>query len=237
MRTEVRTQGAESRQDTGIRQGADFAGVTGVTEFAEIASESELRELVGEPNDRALHEVRDRLHDLDRQWLTRSPLRHVAASDAEGRCDVSPKGDPGGFTLVLDDTTTAVPDRPGNRRVDGFRTILTNPRSGSITSSRAATTPHASTAAPGSCATPRSSTRRHGRQGRPHAAGAARRDRRGLLPLLQGLPALRAVAAGEPAARRGAFTGPPSQGRRGPRTPLEQLEAHYGPGYAERLYD
>ncbi|MEN2418198.1 pyridoxamine 5'-phosphate oxidase family protein [Streptomyces rimosus] len=101
-----------------------------MSEVAEITSERELRELVGEPNDHALHKVRDRLHDLDRQWPACSPFCYVATSDAEGRCDVSPKGDPAGFTLVLDDTTIAIPDRPGNKRVDGFRNILANPRVG-----------------------------------------------------------------------------------------------------------
>ena len=37
-----------------------------------------------------------------------------------------------GFTLVLDDTTIAVPERPGNRRADGFRNILSNPHVGLI---------------------------------------------------------------------------------------------------------
>jgi hypothetical protein len=56
----------------------------------------------------------------------------VATSDAEGRCDVSPKGDPQGFTLVLDDTTIVLPERPGNRRADGFRNILANPHVGLV---------------------------------------------------------------------------------------------------------
>jgi PPOX class probable FMN-dependent enzyme len=43
---------------------------------------------------------------------------------------VSPKGDPPGFTLVLDDRTIALPERPGNRRADGFQNILTNPHVG-----------------------------------------------------------------------------------------------------------
>jgi uncharacterized protein len=69
---------------------------------------------------------------LDRQWLARSPFCLIATSDARGRCDVSPKGDPAGFTLVLDDTTVAIPDRPGNKRMDGFRNVLANPHVGLI---------------------------------------------------------------------------------------------------------
>jgi len=42
--------------------------------------------------------------------------------------DVSPKGDPPGFVKVVDDTTLAVPDRPGNKRFDTFVNVLANPR-------------------------------------------------------------------------------------------------------------
>jgi PPOX class probable FMN-dependent enzyme len=54
----------------------------------------------------------------------------IATSGTDGSCDVSPKGDPPGFTLILDDTTLAIPERPGNRRVDGFHNILANPHIG-----------------------------------------------------------------------------------------------------------
>ena len=46
------------------------------------------------------------------------------------RIDVSPKGDPPGFVKVLDETTLAIPARPGNRCGDGFLNILQNPRIG-----------------------------------------------------------------------------------------------------------
>ncbi|MET9296042.1 pyridoxamine 5'-phosphate oxidase family protein [Streptomyces sp. NPDC003077] len=96
----------------------------------EITSEAELRELIGEPNAHTANKVRRSLEELDRQWLAHSPFCLVATSDAQGRCDVSPKGDPPGFTLVLNDTTIAIPDRPGNKRVDGFLNILANPHVG-----------------------------------------------------------------------------------------------------------
>ncbi|GAA3436057.1 hypothetical protein BJ998_002411 [Kutzneria kofuensis] len=96
----------------------------------EITSVDELSELVGEPVKRVAEKVRPALHELDRQWLAASPFCLIATSAADGSCDVSPKGDPPGFTLVLDDRTIAVPDRPGNRRVDGWRNILSNPHVG-----------------------------------------------------------------------------------------------------------
>ncbi|MGH3872237.1 MAG: pyridoxamine 5'-phosphate oxidase family protein [Pseudonocardiaceae bacterium] len=100
--------------------------------MTEITSETQLRELLGEPLARTVAKTRPALHEYDRQWLARSPLCLVATSGADGSCDVSPKGDPPGFTLVLDDTTIAIPERPGNRRADGFRNILTNPQVGLI---------------------------------------------------------------------------------------------------------
>ncbi|WP_422774884.1 pyridoxamine 5'-phosphate oxidase family protein [Plantactinospora sp. WMMC1484] len=101
-------------------------------ELVEIGSEAELRELLGEPIPRAVTKERVRLHEIDREWLAASPFCLVATADAAGNCDVSPKGDPPGFTLVLDDTTIALPERPGNRRADGFRNILANPHVGLI---------------------------------------------------------------------------------------------------------
>ncbi|MCA2219800.1 pyridoxamine 5'-phosphate oxidase family protein [Nonomuraea aurantiaca] len=100
--------------------------------WVEIETEAELRELLGEVMPRAATKDRPKLHERDRQWLANSPFCLIATSDADGACDVSPKGDPAGFTYVIDDTTIAIPDRPGNRRADGFRNVLKNPHVGLI---------------------------------------------------------------------------------------------------------
>jgi uncharacterized protein len=98
----------------------------------EITDEHELRALLGTVSPAARDKERTRLVDVDRDWLAASPFCLVATSDEHGRCDVSPKGDPPGFTLVLDDTTIAIPERPGNRRADGFHNILRNPHVGLV---------------------------------------------------------------------------------------------------------
>jgi PPOX class probable FMN-dependent enzyme len=100
--------------------------------MSRVTSHEELRELLGEPLPRVAQKDRPRLHDFDRQWLAASRFCLVATSGADGRCDVSPKGDPAGFALVLDDTTVAIPERPGNRRADGFHNIVDNPHAGLI---------------------------------------------------------------------------------------------------------
>jgi hypothetical protein len=106
--------------------------MTDTTAIVQITTPGELTELVGEPVPRVRDKVRPSLHEVDRAWLARSPFCLIATSNADGSCDVSPKGDPAGFTHVLDDTTIVVPDRPGNRRVDGFRNMLGNPHVGLI---------------------------------------------------------------------------------------------------------
>ncbi|MGY5883925.1 pyridoxamine 5'-phosphate oxidase family protein [Modestobacter lacusdianchii] len=98
----------------------------------EITTEAELRELIGEPLPRAATKDRPSLDEVDRRWLAASPFCLVATSSADGSCDVSPKGDPPGFTVVLDDRTIALPERAGNRRADGFRNVLSNPHVGLI---------------------------------------------------------------------------------------------------------
>ncbi|GIF74527.1 pyridoxamine 5'-phosphate oxidase family protein [Asanoa siamensis] len=97
-----------------------------------VTSHEELRALLGEPARRAAEKDRKELHQLDRDWLAAAPFCLIATAGADGSCDVSPKGDPAGFTLVLDDTTIAIPERPGNKRGDGFHNIIDNPHVGLI---------------------------------------------------------------------------------------------------------
>jgi hypothetical protein len=100
-------------------------------EWTEITDDAALTALLGEPTDAARDKERSALTDVDRAWLASSPFCMVATADAQGRCDVSPKGDPAGRLVhVLDDTTIAIAERPGNRRADGYRNILVNPHVG-----------------------------------------------------------------------------------------------------------
>ncbi|WP_084550759.1 pyridoxamine 5'-phosphate oxidase family protein [Actinomadura rifamycini] len=108
------------------------SGPAGASGYVEVGSAEELREMLGAPMRRAIDKERTALHAWDRAWLARSPFCLISTSDAAGNCDVSPKGDPPGFTRVLDDTTIAIPDRPGNRRADGFLNVLENPHIGLI---------------------------------------------------------------------------------------------------------
>jgi len=89
-----------------------------------ITSASELRSLVPDPRRAQATKVLGRLDVHATAWIARSPFLVIASRDASGGIDVSPKGDPAGFVRVLDNSTLAVPDRPGNRRMDTFLNVL-----------------------------------------------------------------------------------------------------------------
>jgi hypothetical protein len=108
--------------------------VTGLRQrFRDIVTrEEELRAVVGQPTERAVAKVVHVIDDYARRFIAHAPFVFVASVGADGTIDVSPKGDPAGFVKVLDDKTLAVPDRPGNRRIDTFRNVLVNPSVGLI---------------------------------------------------------------------------------------------------------
>ncbi|TXL57326.1 pyridoxamine 5'-phosphate oxidase family protein [Aeromicrobium terrae] len=89
-----------------------------------------LTAVLGEPLPRVLAKDRDRLHPEHQAFIAASPFCAVSTSAADGTCDVSPKGDPPGFVRVVDEHTLALPERPGNRRADGYRNLLENPQIG-----------------------------------------------------------------------------------------------------------
>ncbi len=95
-----------------------------------VASESELRAVVPAPPEGSppLRKQIDHLDEHCRDFIARSPLAMLATADADGRCDVSPRGGPVGFVHVLDRQRLLIPDFPGNRRLDSQLNLLANPR-------------------------------------------------------------------------------------------------------------
>jgi uncharacterized protein len=70
---------------------------------------------------------------LDRHaqaFIERSPFLCIGTQNVDGRADVSPRGDAVGFVKLLDDKTLAIPDRPGNNRLDTLANIIANPNVG-----------------------------------------------------------------------------------------------------------
>jgi uncharacterized protein len=87
----------------------------------------DVRESYGEVSTLARDKVMTRLDQHAREFIARSPFLVLGTADASGRQDVSPRGDPPGFVRVLDDRTLAVPDRPGNRRIDSLSNVASQP--------------------------------------------------------------------------------------------------------------
>lgn len=92
-----------------------------------ITSLAQLEALYGKPSGPAVAKELDRISNGYRALIEAAPFVAVATCGPEG-LDCSPKGDPAGFVRILDDRTLAIPDRPGNNRIDGYRNIVRDPR-------------------------------------------------------------------------------------------------------------
>ena len=205
--------------------------------WTEITDDAALTALLGVPTDAARDKERTALSDVDRDWLASSPFCMVATADAQGRCDVSPKGDPAGRLVhVIDDTTVAIAERPGNRRADGYRNILANPQVG------------LNFLIPGRGDTLRINGRARLVGEAPFFDEMVVKDHRPLLAIVVDIETVFFHCAKaflrsrlwqpetwDPEARvpRRAVL---AQRLERPDDSLETLDAYYGPGYAERLY-
>ncbi|MEV7039357.1 pyridoxamine 5'-phosphate oxidase family protein [Amycolatopsis sp. NPDC051061] len=95
-----------------------------------IDTHEALRELLGDAKPTTRQKVIDHLDEHARTLIAHSPFVLLATSSPDGSCDVSPRGDPAGSVLVLDDRTLVLADRPGNKLIDSFRNIVDNPHAG-----------------------------------------------------------------------------------------------------------
>jgi PPOX class probable FMN-dependent enzyme len=93
-------------------------------EVQTIDSEPRLRGLYQEPMELALLKQLDRLDEHCRNFLAHSPFAVIASTRPGRGTDVSPRGDAPGFARVLDANTIAIPDRPGNNRLDTMSNIV-----------------------------------------------------------------------------------------------------------------
>ncbi|SCF22599.1 MSMEG_1061 family FMN-dependent PPOX-type flavoprotein [Micromonospora chokoriensis] len=89
-----------------------------------------LRRAYALPSDMAVRKQMTELTEQTRRLIACSSLVLVASVDAEGNCDVSPRGGPAGFVAVLDARTVAIPDATGNKRLDSLQNIVTTGRAG-----------------------------------------------------------------------------------------------------------
>ena len=95
-----------------------------------VDTRQRLRELLEEPDAGVTEKDLDHLNEVARRFVAMSPFLLLSTKGADGRMDVSPKGDPGGFVEVFDNKTLIIPDRLGNQRVDTFENLLVDPSIG-----------------------------------------------------------------------------------------------------------
>lgn len=95
-----------------------------------IADEAALRALFAPTHAMAAIKSLPHLDTHARAFIARAPFLCLGTQNDAGRADVSPRGDPVGFVQVLDDHTLAIPDRPGNNRLDTLANIVANPNVG-----------------------------------------------------------------------------------------------------------
>lgn len=105
-----------------------------------VENEAGLRDIVGPTMDIAVLKSRPKLDRHCKASIGRSPFLCIGTSNAEGKADVSPRGDPPGFVQVIGDNQLFIPDRPGNNRLDTMTNITENPNVGLPSSFRASTT-------------------------------------------------------------------------------------------------
>jgi uncharacterized protein len=200
-----------------------------------VTSADELRAVVGQPQERAIAKVVHVIDDYARSFIAHSPFVFLGSAGTDGTVDVSPKGDPPGFVKVLDDRTIAIPDRPGNKRIDGFRNVLSNPHVGLI---------HL---LPGRGDTLRINGRARIVREAPFLGEMTVKQSRPLLALVVEIEEIFSHCS-KAFLRSGTWSPEswqpdalPSRARLSKALerqddPLEVLEEHYGPSYAEKLY-
>lgn len=87
----------------------------------------QLEAIYGLPLERAVRKEIAFLNADYQAMVRASPLVILSTVGPDGM-DGSPRGDSPGFVRIVDERTLALPDRPGNNRIDSLRNIIQDPR-------------------------------------------------------------------------------------------------------------
>lgn len=93
---------------------------------------AELRAIVPQPARLVEAKILDHLDEQASAFLTASPFLLLSTSGADGRIDVSPRGDEPGFVRIEDPRTIVLPERNGNNLAFSLQNIIENPNVGII---------------------------------------------------------------------------------------------------------
>ncbi len=96
----------------------------------EIKSVKQLRELYSSPTELVIKKQKSSLDQYSTQFIELSAFSILSTANSTGQLDCSPRGDYPGFIQILDNNTIALPDRPGNNRLDSLCNIVENPNVG-----------------------------------------------------------------------------------------------------------
>lgn len=95
--------------------------------MAHIKTIDDLRKIYDLPKGRPVDKILHKLEQHSRQFISLSPFFVISSVGKDGHMDASPRGENPGFVRVLDDTTLAISDRPGNNRLDTLSNLIDVP--------------------------------------------------------------------------------------------------------------
>ena len=97
-----------------------------------VQTMAELRAIVPYAAKLVEAKILDHLDEQASAFLAASPLVLLSTSGADGRIDVSPRGDEPGFIRIEDPRTIVLPERNGNNLAFSLQNIVENPNVGII---------------------------------------------------------------------------------------------------------
>jgi len=98
--------------------------------MSDLNTEADLRTVYKQPGGGAVGKDIAQIDAHFAHFISLSPFLCIGTAGENGLCDVSPRGGEPGFVHVIDARTLAMPDRPGNNRLDSLGNITRNPRVG-----------------------------------------------------------------------------------------------------------
>ena len=95
--------------------------------MSDLDTEADLRTVYKQPGGGAVGKDIAQIDAHYAHFISLSPFLCIGTAGENGLCDVSPRGGEPGFVHVIDARTLAMPDRPGNNRLDSLGNITRNP--------------------------------------------------------------------------------------------------------------
>ena len=97
-----------------------------------LRSDGDLRTIYKPPKSNTVAKTFSRIDQHTKRFIELSPFVCLGTTGEDGLGDVTPRGGEPGFIHVLNDTQLAMPDRPGNNRLDSLQNIVRRPGVGML---------------------------------------------------------------------------------------------------------